>query len=122
MRRGRVSQPLRLRRVPRRAPYPTACPGAEGALVACSEAVDRRWRYATTTTATIPRCPRCLLRDGVRARQATVPGDQAGTHSSCGTCRPYGWAHHLPGGPPSSPAVDGSPLSVRQVSGHVVEG
>jgi hypothetical protein len=83
------------------------------------KAVDRRWRYATTTTTATPRCPRCLLRDGVRPRQAAGL-QQAGRHSSCGTCRPYDRSHHHARGPhshsPSSPKVGNPAPPVHRVA------
>jgi hypothetical protein len=83
------------------------------------KAVDRRWRYATTTTTATPRCPRCLRRDGVRPRQAAGL-QQAGRHSSCGTCRPYDRSHHHARGPhshsPSSPKVGNPAPPVHRVA------
>ena len=83
------------------------------------KAVDRRWRCATTTTTATPRCPRCLLRDGVRPRQAA--GLQpAGRHPACGTCRPYDRSYHHARGPhshsSSSPEVGNSAPPVPGVA------
>jgi hypothetical protein len=51
----------------------SSAPGLAAALVAGLETVDRRWRYATTTTTAAPLGPR----DCPRSRQGAAASDQA---------------------------------------------